>query len=76
VYNLDEFRTSALSHVSEARCNNLEVLKNGRAQSVYAILTYKTLSGGHGCIGRDLNAVRNMCSHLDGDGRLYRFRRV
>jgi len=79
VYNLDEFRTSALSHVGEERCNNLEVLKDGRVQSVHAILTYKTLSGGHGCIGRDLNAVRNMCkivcSHLDGDGRPYRFRR-
>ena len=63
----------------EERCGNLQVFKGGRIQSEHAILTYQTLCGRCGCIGRDLNAVRNMrkivVHHLNGNPRPYRFRR-
>lgn len=79
IYNLDEFRTSVLSHLGEERCENLYVLKEGRVKRTHAVLTYQTLCGRRGCIGRDLNAVRNMHKivslHLEGKGRPHRFKR-
>ena len=79
VINLDEFRTSALSWNKEEYCNNLVVNLNGKRREVHSILTYKTDNNGQGCIGRDLNAVRNMKilveSRLEGGGRLLNFRR-
>ena len=41
-------------------CENLKILKAGKKRQVHSILTYQTASGRLGCIGRDLNAVRNM----------------
>lgn len=62
VYNLDEFRTSCLNYKTEERCSQLRVRDwEGKRVSVHSILTYKTENSRHGCIGRYLNAVRNMC---------------
>lgn len=68
VYNLDEFRrrrlwrTSKLSYLKEEVCGNLRVQNiEGKSFSVHSVLTYQTESKRYGCIGRDLNAVRNMC---------------
>ena len=79
VINLDEFRTSALSYNKEEYCGNLVVEENGKRREVHSILTYSGDNNGQGCIGRDLNAVRNMkmlveC-FLEGKGRPLNFRR-
>lgn len=79
VINLDEFRTSALSWTKEEYCGNLVVEENGKRREVHAILTYNGDNNGQGCIGRDLNAVRNMKMlvefFLEGKGRPLNFRR-
>lgn len=79
VISLDEFRTSALSWNKEEYCNNLVVELNGKRREVHSILTYRTDNNGQGCIGRDLNAVRNMKllveTFLESKGRPLNFRR-
>jgi hypothetical protein len=79
VVNIDEFRTSALNYKTEDYCENLVVEKDGKKRAVHAILTYKTDPNRYGCIGRDLNAVRNMKklvdSFLGGKGRPRNFQR-
>lgn len=79
IVNLDEFRTSALSYNKEEYCGNLIVEDNGKRREVHSILTYNGDNIGQGCIGRDLNAVRNMKMlvefFLEGKGRPLNFRR-
>lgn len=81
ICNLDEFRTSCLDFKFENRCNNLYAMDDRcqRVKRVHSILTYKTESGRYGCIGRDLNAVRNMVKivkeFLKDGTRPLRFRR-
>jgi len=52
---------------------------NGKRREVHSILTYRTDNNGQGCIGRDLNAVRNMKllveTFLENKGRPLNFRR-
>ena len=76
---MDEFRTSALSYNKEEYCGNLVVEENGKRHEVHSILTYNGDNSGQGCIGRDLNAVRNMKMLVDfflkGKGRPLNFRR-
>lgn len=62
IYNLDEFRTSKLNWKTEDEGNNLRVRDSTgkKVRKIHSILTFKTEQGSDGCIGRDLNAVRNM----------------
>ena len=61
IYNLDEFRTSCLNHMTEEKSANLILPdKTGIEREIHSILTYKTKSTRMGCINRDENAVKNM----------------
>ena len=67
VYNIDEFRTSCLSYVTEEKCKNLYLTfpnrKNSNKiekQKIHAVLTYKMKSNRIGCINRDKNGCKNI----------------
>ena len=80
VYNLDEFRTSALHHLTENRCENLYLPdKKQTLRKMHSILTFKMKNKEIGCINRDKNAVNNMkkiaTSIINGHGRPLKYRR-
>ena len=64
VYNIDEFRTSCLSHKTEEVCENLYLkFKNDPKQKqrkIHSILTYQMENNRKGCINRDKNGCRNI----------------
>ena len=64
VYNIDEFRTSCLSHKTEEVCENLYLkFKNDPKQKqrkIHSILTYQMENNRKGCINRDRNGCRNI----------------
>ena len=66
VYNLDEFRTSLLSNITETKCENLIFPdKKNRLRKLHPVLTYQMVNNRLGCINRDLNSVRNMKKIVD-----------
>ena len=80
IYNLDEYRTSKLNYFDDIECKRFYALdKTGVSRSVHSILMYQTENKRYGCIGRDLNAVRNMVKlvngHLETGERLKAFSR-
>jgi hypothetical protein len=61
VYNIDEYRTSALHFRTEKRTTKLKLQdKKGKLREKHAILTYKMKNTCLGCINRDINACKNM----------------
>ena len=64
VYNIDEFRTSCLSHKTEELCENLYLkFKKDPTQQkrkIHSILTYKMENNRKGCINRDKNGCKNI----------------
>ena len=66
VYNIDEFRTSKLHHITEEECENLclmdknKIKEKRKERKIHAVLTYKMENRKRGCINRDENAVNNM----------------
>ena len=66
VYNIDEFRTSKLHHITEEECENLclmdknKIKEKRKERKIHAVLTYKMENRKSGCINRDENAVNNM----------------
>ncbi len=80
VYNLDEFRTSLLNHVTEEKNENIYLPdKKGVERKIHSILTYQTENKRMGCINRDENSVNNMIKlvnyYLEFRKRPLRFRR-
>ena len=83
VYNIDEYRTSILSNVTEERCSNLTLkFKKDRHQKkrlIRSILTYKMVNNRIGCINRDKNGCKNMQkifkSYMETGERPERYRR-
>jgi len=80
VYNLDEFRTSMLHHLTENRCDNLYLPdKKHIFRKMHSILIFKIENKEIGCINRDKNAVNNMrkiaTSIINGNGRPLKYRR-
>ncbi len=80
VYNLDEFRTSLLNHVTEEKNENIYLPdKKGVERKIHSILTYQTENKRMGCINRDENSVNNMIKlvnyYLEFRERPLRFRR-
>ena len=67
VYNIDEFRTSMLSHVTEKPCDNLQLYfkKDGVTRSLHPVLTYKMENNQTMCINRDKNSCRNIQKIFD-----------
>ena len=64
VYNIDEFRTSCLSHKTEEHCKNLylkfEKDPKQKDRKIHSILTYKMENNRIGCINRDKNGCKNI----------------
>ena len=61
VYNIDEFRTSCLNHITEEYCKNLYLPdKKGKDRKMHSILTYKMENNRNGCINRDKNGCKNI----------------
>ena len=80
IYNLDEYRTSKLNYFNDIECKRFYARdETGVSRSVHSILTYQLGDQRYGCIGRDLNAVRNMVKLVKGymanGERLKAFRR-
>lgn len=61
VYNIDEFRTSCLNHITEEHCKNLYLPdKKGKDRKMHSILTFKMENKRNGCINRDKNGCKNI----------------
>ena len=64
VYNIDEFRTSCLSHKTEEVCENLYLKfkkdKSQKERKIHSILTYQMENNRKGCINRDKNGCKNI----------------
>jgi hypothetical protein len=64
VYDIDEFRTSCLSHKTEEVCENLYLKfkkdPNQKERKMHSILTYKMENNRKGCINRDKNGCKNI----------------
>ena len=64
VYNIDEFRTSCLSHKTEEVCENLYLKfkkdPKQKERKIHSILTYQMENNRKGCINRDKNGCRNI----------------
>ncbi len=85
MYNLDEFRTSKLHHITEKPCDNLYMMDNNKDETkrkerkLHSVLTYKMENKQSGCINRDENAVNNMIKivnhHIKHKERPLRYRR-
>jgi hypothetical protein len=64
VYNIDEFRTSCLSHKTEEPCENLYLKfkkdPKQKERKIHSILTYKMENNRKGCINRDKNGCKNI----------------
>jgi len=66
VYNIDEFRTSCLSHKTEDKCENLyQPDKKHKLRKLHAVLTYQMENKRIGCINRDKNSCYNMKKIFD-----------
>ena len=80
VFNLDEFRTSSLHHITEEKCSNLCLPdKKNKYRKIHSILTYQMENKRKGCINRDKNAVQNMrkivLNFFETGKRLEKFKR-
>ena len=83
VYNIDEYRTSILSNVTEERCSNLQLQfkkdPHQKKRLIRSILTYKMVNNRVGCINRDKNGCLNMQkifkSYMETGERPERYRR-
>ena len=81
LYNIDEYKTSQLSHVTGAKCKNLK-LKNedGTYRKIHSVLTYQMENKRLGCMNRDTNACHNLRKiyehYLATGERLEAFRRT
>jgi len=64
VYNIDEFRTSCLSHKTEEFCENLYLKfkkdPKQKERKIHSILTYKMENNRRGCMNRDKNGCKNI----------------
>jgi hypothetical protein len=61
VYNIDEFRTSILHHLTEKKCENLRLKdKKHTTRKQHAILTSQMENNRLGCINRDYNSCLNL----------------
>ena len=64
VYNIDEFRTSCLSHKTEELCENLYLKfkkdPKQKERKIHSILTYQMENHRKGCINRDKNGCKNI----------------
>jgi hypothetical protein len=64
VYNIDEFRTSCLSHKTEQVCENLYLKfkkdPKQKQRKIHSILTYQMENNRNGCINRDKNGCKNI----------------
>ena len=64
VYNIDEFRTSCLSHKTEEQCENLYLKfkkdPKQKDRKIHSILTYQMENNRKGCINRDKNGCKNI----------------
>jgi hypothetical protein len=61
IFNIDEYNTSKLNHITENKNINLRIKhKDGKSRKLHSVLTYKMDNNRMGCINRDLNAVYNM----------------
>ena len=64
VYNIDEFRTSCLSHKTEQVCENLYLKfkkdPKQKERKIHSILTYQMENNRKGCINRDKNGCKNI----------------
>jgi hypothetical protein len=59
VYNIDEYKTSKIHHVTHKESEKLELPdKYGKSRKIYAVLTSK-MEGKMFCINRDFNAINN-----------------
>ena len=66
VYNIDEFRTSCLSHKTEDKCENLyQPDKKNKSRKLHAVLTYQMENKRIGCVNRDKNSCYNMKKIFD-----------
>jgi len=66
VYNIDEFRTSCLSHKTEDKCENLyQPDKNNKSRKLHAVLTYQMENKRIGCVNRDKNSCYNIKKIFD-----------
>ena len=64
VYNIDEFRTSSLHHLTEEKCENLYLTDiKGKSRKLHSVLTYQLKR--KGCINRDYNACLNIRKLFD-----------
>ncbi len=85
MYNLDEFRTSKLHHITEEPCGNLYMMDNNKdkekrkERKLHSVLTFKMENKQSGCINRDENAVNNMIKivnhHIKFKERPLKYRR-
>lgn len=65
VYNIYEYNTSKLHHITKEKCDNLTVTnKYGVSQKLHSVRTF-TMVNRRGCINRDINAVKNMRTLVD-----------
>lgn len=61
VYNIYEYNTSALSYVTEEKCDNMYVTdKKNVSRKLHSVRIYSMINNRRGCINRDINAVKNM----------------
>lgn len=61
VYNIDEYHTSKLHHITEEECKKILLQDiDGTIRKKHAILTYKMENKRLGCCNRDKNACYNM----------------
>ena len=71
VYNIDEYKTSCISHNSGEKCGNLYLKKDNSDSTkiemikMYSILTYKMENKRLGCINRDKNSCKNIKKIFD-----------
>jgi hypothetical protein len=66
MYDIDEFRTSCLHHMTEEKCNNLYLPDiKGISRKKHAILTYQMENNAMGCINRDRNGCYNIRKLFD-----------
>jgi hypothetical protein len=75
LYQIDEFRTSCLSHKTYERCGHLST----KGREIHSVLTHTVEKKRMGCINRDENATYNMVTivrqFLKDRSRPYWFRR-
>ena len=60
VYDVDEYKTSCIHHMTKEKCENLKLGYNGKIRRLHAVLTYKMEKNRMGCMNRDKNGCMNM----------------